>query len=164
MEAEAATIWAALEATALASFVRESTWAYPLLETVHMVGLGLLFGGIFALDIRLLGVGGALPVSHLARHLLPWVWTGFALNVTSGALLFASDAAEFAANTSFRIKMAAIVLAGLNALAFQTRVYPSAMEWDSDRLPPVAARALAALSIALWVAVIGAGRMMAYLK
>lgn len=164
LAADGVGFWHDVAATAVASYVREAAWAYPLLETVHMIGLGLLFGGIVALDLRILGAARDLPITRLAAHLLPWVWAGFVLNVVSGALLFASDAAEFAANSSFRVKLALIALAGLNALAFQWRVYPTAPAWDRDARPPAAARTLAALSIALWLAVITAGRMMAYVK
>ncbi len=153
-----------LNASPVAGAVRESAWAYPLLETVHILGLALVVGSILAYDLRLLGLNAELPISALGRHLLPWVWTGFAANVLSGALLFVSDAAEFAANTAFRWKLVLIVLAGLNALWFQWRIAPGMAAWDRRATAPPAARLAAALSIALWLAVVSAGRLMAYVK
>lgn len=157
------TIWESIAATGVAALVRDATWAYPVLETLHMIGLGLLFGGIVALDLRLLGVSRDISVTRLAGHVLPWVWTGFAINAVSGALLFMSDAVEFAANSSFRAKMVLLALAGLNAALFQWRVYPGAVAWDHDA-PPRPARRFALVSLVLWIAVITAGRMMAYIK
>lgn len=157
--------WHLLEATQVAVWVKTSTWAYPLLETAHVIGLGLLFGSIFVMDLRLLGVGRKLPLSALAHHLLPWVWAGFAINLVSGTLLFMSDATEFAGNTAFRIKIALIVLAGINAAFFHARAYRYAVEVDpAQHDVPGASIVAAMVSICLWVAVITAGRMIAYVE
>lgn len=155
-------VWDALAASPLAVGVRESIWIYPCLETLHVIGLALLVGSIFSFDLRLLGAGKSLPIQALGRHLLPWVWTGFAINAVTGALLFVSDAAEFAVNTALQAKLALIVLAGMNALVFQMRLYRNAETWDSS--VPAPARVSAAISIALWLAIIVAGRMIAYIK
>ena len=157
-------IFDAIAQSALAVFVRESMWTYPLLETLHVIGLALVFGPVLLFDLRVLGWNKDFAVSRLHRALLPWVWTGFALNASSGVLLFVSDAAEFAANTSLRFKMALLVLAGLNALYFHARIAPNVAAWDRENNAPTQARASAALSIALWLAIITAGRMIAYIK
>jgi len=157
--------WHLLETSQAAVWVKTSTWAYPLLETAHVIGLGLLFGSIFVMDLRLLGVGRKLPLSALARHLLPWVWTGFAINVASGTLLFMSDATEFAGNTAFRIKIALIIVAGINAAVFHVRAYRYAVEVDpAQHEIPAASIVAAIVSTCLWVAVITAGRMIAYVE
>lgn len=159
-----APIWEQLAATPLAMFVRESSWAYPALETLHIIGIALVFGSILSYDLRVLGRGRDLSIDSLGRHLLPWVWGGFLLNAASGVSLFLSDAAEFAANPAFRAKLALIVLAGLNAIYFQMRLSPD-LPRNGDRSPAsLRARLAALLSIALWIGVITAGRMMAYVK
>jgi len=159
---EALPILQWLAASPVAATIRSSTWLYPVLETLHMIGLGLVFGGIFAMDLRLLGLHRELQVRRLSDHLLPWVWTGFAVNLSSGLLLFLSDAVAFAANPAFQAKMALLVLVGLNAAWFQRRIYADVGEWDSGAPPPSSARAAAVLSLALWTAIIAAGRMIAY--
>ena len=153
-----------LAQSALAVFVRESMWAYPLFETLHVIGLALVFGPILLFDLRVLGWNKDLAVSRLHTVLLPWVWTGFALNAASGIVLFVSDAAEFAANTALRFKMTLLVLAGMNALYFQARIAKGVATWDRETRAPTAARISAAASIALWLAIITAGRMIAYIK
>lgn len=146
----------------VSEFVRTWPLAYPLLEILHVIGLALVFGGIFLFDLRLLGIGKSLPLSALSRHILPWVWTGLVVSASSGLLLFASDAAEFGANIAFRIKIVLLLLAGLNAFLFQWRVFPS-LKGKADTEPiPAAARAAAMISILLWLSVIAAGRMIAY--
>lgn len=148
--------------SALATMIRESVWAYPLLETLHVLGLALLFGPILLFDLRVLGWNRDLSAARLHKALLPWVWTGFTVNLISGALLFISDAAEFAANTALRVKLVLIVIAGLNALYFQTRFASRSDDWQSHA--PGGARASALISILLWVSIIAAGRMIAYIK
>jgi hypothetical protein len=155
--------WDPIAQSALAVFIGQSTWAYPVLETLHVLGLALVFAPILIFDLRVLGFNGDMDLGRLHRALLPWVWTGFATNAASGALLFISDAAEFARNPAFRVKLALIVLAGINALAFQNRLYP-ALLGDGGARASCGARFSAAASIALWLAIITAGRMMAYVK
>lgn len=154
--------WQTLADTPLGVAIRESPWLYPALETFHVIGIALIFGSILAYDLRVLGVTRALPLRALGTHLLPWVWTGFFLNMTTGALLFVSDAAEFAVNPAFRVKLLLLAAAGLNALAFNARLAPRAARVVTDVELGAGARASAALSIALWLAIITAGRMMAY--
>ncbi len=156
--------WEAIEATSIAAFVKESVWAYPALETIHIIGLGLVFGSIVAFDLRLLGLHKDLSLDRLGQHLLPRVWTGFALNATSGLLLFSSDAVDFSTNPALWWKLGLIALAGMNAAVFQLRIKPQSASWDANSPAPVSARISAALSITLWLAIIVAGRMIAYVK
>ena len=158
------SIWETLAQTAPAVFVREAAWAYPALETLHLIGIALVFGSILAYDLRVLGRSADLRLDGLGRHLLPWVWGGFFLNAMSGTALFISDAAEFAANPALVVKLGLILLAGLNALYFQMRVKPFSSTWNENAKAPFHARASALFSILIWIGVVTAGRMMAYVK
>lgn len=138
----------------LAEFVRTSPWAYPSLEVVHLVGLGLVFGSLWLVEVRLLGLGRRVPVGDLAASALPWTLAGFALSLLSGLLLFASRAVEFIGNPAFLAKMGLIALAGVNAALLHTRG-----PLDPSR---AGTRLQAAASLLLWVAVIACGRWIAY--
>jgi len=153
----------------LSQVVRGAVWVYPVLETLHLIGLGLLFGPIIIFDLRVLGVISSPAPSPLAGLLLPWVWIGFAINATSGVLLFGSDALEFGANPAFQAKIALILMAGLNAAVFQLRAAggyagnaPAGDAPSPDAPLTGGLRFQAALSILLWLGVILAGRMIAY--
>lgn len=162
MPEDPSSIWETVAAHPLAIAVRESLWAYPILETIHIIGLALIFGSVLAFDLRVLGLNRGLPLDLLARHLLPWVWLGFAANILTGALMFVSDAAEFQANPAFQAKLVLLMLAGANAAFFHRRVC-ALYHAQPIMVPlPVHAKVSAALSIVLWIAVITAGRMMAY--
>src|SRR5271169_5875663 len=106
-----------LEQTAIGTGIRESLWMFPIIETVHIFGIILLVGGTSILDLRLMGLTFRdEPVSKLAQRFLPWAWAGFLIQVTTGLLLFSSEATKMYGNLGFEIKMFLIVVAGINAL------------------------------------------------
>ena len=143
---------AALSASALGREMRGSLWLYPVANVGHVLGAATLFGMILAADLRLLGLGRALPADAVLRFTLPWAWGGFALAIATGPLLFAADPLVVAANPFFRIKLALLLVAGVNMLAFQL----------IGRRTGQAHRASAALSIAAWLGVLVCGRSIAY--
>jgi len=151
-----------LEGTAIANAIRTVPWMYPAIETGHYIGLSFLVGGIMLIDLRVLGVARSLPLKSMIG-LLPFVWAGFIINVITGSLLFIYGATNFGPNTSFQLKMGFMVLAGLNALAFDVLVRRSGGEWVAADRPPVIAKGFATLSLVFWLCVVTTGRWMAYL-
>jgi len=145
---------AGLEATALAEAVRRSVWAYPLLETVHIASIGALIGALLLLELRLLGLGQGLGVVPLARLALRTALAGFAVAALSGSLMFVSAATELAANPAFRVKLVLILIAGVNALLFHAR--------GGLRGRDALSRLQAVASLLLWLSVLAAGRLIAY--
>jgi hypothetical protein len=155
-------IWAWLEGSALGSAVRESAWLYPAVETLHILGLALLFGAIVLLDLRLLGAARAISIGALARYVLPIVYVAFGVQITTGFLLFASDAATLAANAALRVKLVLVALAVLNALAFNLGPFRALRATSADETPSATSRVFAVASILLWVGVVVCGRLIAY--
>ena len=100
--------------------------------------------------------------TEVVGRLAPWTAAGLILMITSGALLFYAAPLARYQNVFFRMKMAALLLALLNAWLFHRTVYRRIAEWDRDAVPPRAARLAGGLSLVLWVLIITAGRMMAY--
>ena len=144
----------------LAQALREGAWLYPAVETLHIIGFTVLVGAVAMFDLRVLGFGRQLPVTALARHLLPWSAGSMLLVLPTGVLLFVADPLALLANRVFLLKLALIGVAGLNALAFHAGPYRQADAWP-QRAPP---RAMlhALLSLGLWMAVIACGRLLAY--
>lgn len=134
--------------------IASSPWAYPVLESLHIIGIGLLLGSLVLLELRVWGQAAALPVQALARLALPVTVAGFTVAVLSGLLLFAAAPAELLAKRLFILKMGLLMLAGLNAMWFHARQ-------GLQRLDATA-RAQALLSLVLWAAVIFSGRWLAY--
>lgn len=152
-----------VEATGLGRYMREALWAYPATEALHIVGIGLLFGSIAIVDLRLLGLGRRLPVSALTAFALPWSLAGFAVAATTGLLMFTAHAAEFIALPVFMLKMGLILAGGINAAILHTGVLRDTRAWDTGASSPVAARLAGGVSIALWIGVVACGRLLAYL-
>jgi hypothetical protein len=162
----AGTALGALEVSGLGQAMRQWLWLYPAVETVHIVGIGLLFGSIAVLDFRLLGFSKSIPVKPLARHVLPWTAASFLLIVPSGLMMFSAHASDFVSSPVFLLKMCLIMAAGLNAALFHTIVFPSVEVWDAEEMrklpPPPSARISAAASLVIWICVIACGRLLAY--
>jgi hypothetical protein len=151
----------ALEASAIGAALRDSSWLFAAVKAVHLAGIAMLVGSIAVLDLRLLGLRRSIPVRRLAGHILPWTAASFFLIVPSGLAMFVANAGELIANPVFALKICLILLAGANAGIFHAGVFRGAGQWDVDVMPPTAARAAAAVSLALWVSVIACGRSLA---
>ena len=144
------------EATLLGTMVRESIWAFPVIEAVHLVALCVIGGAILLVDLRLLGAGlTGHAASDLARHVRPWLLAGLAVMLSTGVLLFLSEAIKCFYNTSFWVKMTTLPV----ALAFTFAVKNRSLDGldTSTR-----SRVLGAVSIALWFTVAAAGRWIGY--
>jgi len=152
----------ALENSGFGRTLRESLWAYPITETLHIIGLATLYGSVLVVDLRLLGLNRGLPVSRLARHALPWTVGAFFLVMTTGLLMFTAHAGDFLANRVFILKMGLIGTAGVNAALLHTGVMRTVTGWDVNVLPPARVRLAAIVSILLWTVVIACGRFLAY--
>jgi len=156
-----APAWAAaLEASAWALNVRDSTWIYPLANLSHLLGLALLVGPIAALDLRLLGVGRSLDIPALSRLLTPMAIIGLLLSIASGSILFVADAGALAVNSVFLIKMSLLAAGVLNAIAFRLMWQSRLHRWDIR--PPALGRAQACASITIWLCTATSGRLIAY--
>lgn len=152
----------ALEGSGIGRVLRESLWAYPAAETVHIIGLATLFGSVLIVDLRLLGLNRGIPVSRLARHALPWTVGAFVLVMATGLLMFSAHASDMLGNWVFVLKMGLIGASGLNAALLHTGAMSKVSAWDVNAMPPMRVRIAALLSIVLWVIVIACGRMLAY--
>jgi hypothetical protein len=154
-------IW--LENSPLSAGIRQWLWLYPIVETVHILSLAILFGAVAMFDLRLLGFSRHLLVTDIAWHLLPWAFMSFGFVVVSGFLMFAVEATEIAANPAFRLKLLLILGTGINAAIFHGGPYKSVKMWNRGVEVPIAVKAIAILSLVLWTAVITCGRLIAYL-
>jgi hypothetical protein len=153
-------VW--LETSGLGEMMRRSAWMYPIVEIVHIVGFVILVGAVAMFDLRVLGLGGGLPVTALARHLLRWSWVGLVLVVPAGLMMFTAHATEFATNPAFLLKLALLATAAANVAFFHLVPYRSVGAWDVRGEAPVSARVAALSSIVIWIGVITCGRLIAY--
>src|ERR1700682_1089752 len=126
-----AGLLASLEASHLAGRIRDSLYLFPLIESLHVLGLTMVFGTIAIVDLRLLGIASTRrPFSRIATDVLKWTWLAFALTVMTGVLMFITNAGVYYHNVYFRSKMALLALSGVNTLIFQRTALRSIHRWD----------------------------------
>ncbi|UQP97325.1 hypothetical protein KP728_17500 [Xanthomonas arboricola pv. juglandis] len=142
----------------LADLIRRSTWAFPAIEVVHLVGIALLFGMILVVDLALLGVLRAPSLKEAIPSLLAITKTGILLVAISGALLFISDPLELWNNPAFRLKIIAFVIAIFNALLFQSYL----AEKQKTGVGSVLRKMSIGSSLVLWSGILVLGRAIAY--
>jgi hypothetical protein len=150
-------VW--VEATSLSTWLRESPslWAFPFVLILHTVGLAFFVGTNVAWDVRVLGFSLGIPLEALRRYFLV-MWAGFWINAFSGVLLLIAYPTKALTNPLFYAKLALIAFGVVLAFRIRREVNGLAARADAPRL----ARMLAAVSLACWIAVIFAGRLLAY--
>jgi hypothetical protein len=148
--------------SSLALAMRDELWLYPLVEVLHIIGFSVLVGAVVMFDLRVLGLTKDIAVTALARHLLTWAVAALLLIVPAGLMMFSAHPQDFAGNNVFILKLSLIAAAGINALLFHVGTYRSVEQWNSGQKAPGLARVQALVSIALWIAVILCGRLLAY--
>ncbi|HEX7079450.1 MAG TPA: DUF6644 family protein [Gammaproteobacteria bacterium] len=154
-----------VEASGVGEWMRTSLKAMPVVEAIHVMAGALVFGSILIVDARLIGLlDTKRPVTLISRELLRFTWAGFALAVVTGATMFTANASTYFDNTAFRLKMLALLGAGVNMAVFHLFTFKTVPRWDRDAAPPAAARAAGALSILIWVCVIFFGRWIGFTK
>jgi hypothetical protein len=152
-----------LDETSLAIFIRESGWAFPALESIHVVALTLVVGLIAIVDLRLLGLASAKrPVTELCREVLPWTWAAFVVALIAGIGMFVSQPLTYYANTSFRLKLLFLLFAAVNMAVFHLLTYPGVAQWDSARRIPLRARLAGGISLACWLVIVFLGRQIGF--
>jgi hypothetical protein len=152
-----------LQATSVATGIRDSLVLFPLLEATHVLGLSLMVGTIVVIDLRLLGVASQeRSFQRVSSDLMTWAWGAFALTACAGALMFTTNADVYFHNVYFRMKVALLALAAVNVIVFRLTAYRTLPRWDRAPSAPASGRAVAVVSLVIWVAVIFAGRMIGF--
>jgi hypothetical protein len=152
-----------IETSSVATAVRESTWLFPTIETVHVLCIVLVVGTIMIVDLRLLNIASRRrAVSAVIREMLPWTWVAFGCAVVTGSLLFSSSAVKYSQNVPFRVKMLLLLLAGINMVVFHLGTYRRIHLWDREAMIPTGARIAGIVSLVIWVSVVSFGRWIGF--
>jgi hypothetical protein len=152
-----------LEASGLATGIRDSLWLFPLIESTHVIGLALVFGTIVIIDLRLLGIASTQrSFKRMASDILKWTWAAFALTALTGTLMFITNTLVYYHNFFFRTKMLLLVLSGINMLIFELTAGRTIHNWDKAPSAPSAGKAVAAVSLVMWIGIIIMGRLIGF--
>jgi hypothetical protein len=152
-----------IDATSSSTALRESYYAFPIIEGTHVISLALSVGLVIWFDLRLVGwVLTDQPVSAVFRPIRPFMLTGFGVAFVTGGLLFWSLALRCYGSSFYWAKMIMLILAGVNIAIYHLTIDRRQAEWDKAPIPPTQARIAGLISLTLWVGIIAVGRLMAY--
>ena len=157
-----AALWLEIARGDLATWIQLTPYVFAVLEGVHLVGVAFFFGAIFLLDLRLLGLTPRLLMGPTGRFLLRISVPAFAVVAVSGALLFVPSADRYVASGTFLAKIGALVIGGLNALAFHIAAWRRVDAWGNGAQTPWAARRRLLCPSSCGIIVIALGRAMGY--
>jgi len=147
------------EQSAIGEGIRNSQWLFPVIESVHLLALVLIAGAVLVVDMRLFGLGlRQQPVAQLARDAQPWLIGGLMVMLTTGILLFLSEAIKCYYSAAFAVKMTSLLL----AIAFTFTVRRKFALADEYRVSSLSSRLVAVVSVTLWSCVGMAGRWIGF--
>ena len=159
---DAADLIGLIQSSTAGEWMRSSVKAMPIVESLHVMAIAVVFGSILIVDLRLLGLADARrPFARLSAELLPWTWSAFTVAVITGALMFSANAVTYFGNTAFRLKLVALAAAGINMAVFE---YITLRRMGADAITPLAGRLAGAASILIWISVIVLGRWIGFTK
>jgi hypothetical protein len=139
--------------------IQASVWLFPVIESIHLVGLGVIAGSVLIVDMRLLGIGlGTQSAEELAENTRPWILGSLAAMFASGILLFLSEATKCYYSFPFWVKMCSLAL----AIAYTFTVKRRAIQSKLEQRSPLLAKAAALVSLGLWFAVAWGGRWIGF--
>lgn len=148
-----------IENTGLGEAIRESKWLFPVIESVHLLGLAVIGGAVLVVDLRLAGFGlRRQPLRQMATDVQPWLIGSLLVMLISGILLFTSEATKCYYHEAFWIKMASLLL----AILFTFTIRRSVTQADPERIGPLRSRLVAVVSVALWSGVGIGGRWIGF--
>ena len=156
------SFWQGLEASAFGDFVAESTWAFPTLESLHVMSFVTVLGSLLVVDLRILGLGWKdVKLTTLSHETLKITWIAFTCAAITGIMIFCSKATSYVINPYFKLKLVSMALAGLNMVVFQFITWKTVAGWDLGKVP-TSAKAASTLSLLLWICVVFFGRAIGF--
>lgn len=145
------------QSTGIADFMN-STWGWPIIESLHFVGLSLLVGMIGLFDLRMLGLGKGIPLSALHK-LTPFGIGGYLLNVATGSLFLMTMPDQYVFNPAFQMKLVFMSCAGINVILFYSFAFAQVKATAPQAPVENKAKVMALVSLACWTLVIICGRL-----
>jgi hypothetical protein len=156
-------LWESLETSSMGDFIATSVWAFPTIESLHVIAIVTVVATVGIMDLRLLGWAGKdWTITEVSDDTLKWTWGAFVLAAITGTLLFVSKAHIYAREPWFLAKMMLFVIAGANMALFHGTVWKHVNEWNTVRVPPRAAIIAGGLSLTIWTLAIICGRFIGF--
>lgn len=147
------------ENTGLGEAIRDSNWLFPVIESLHLLGLAVIGGAVLVVNLRLMGIVlTRQPAARLWRDMQPWLLGSLAVMLVSGFLLFTSEATKLYYHEAFWVKMISLLLSILFTFTVQRHVALA----GPGGVRPLWRRAAALISLVLWSGVGVGGRWIGF--
>lgn len=152
-----------LAATPLSHTIQTTGWIIPTLQTIHILGVAVLFSSAILVDLRIWRLlQRDAPLAEIARRFLPVIWPVLLILLITGSLLIIGEPRRALLNSTFYLKMALLAVALTLTGALQWSLSSRAEFWEQDRAPRLAGKFAATVSMLLWCGILFAGRFIAY--
>ena len=145
--------------SSLSHAISTSTWAFAVIESIHLLALSVIGGAVLIVDLRLLGFGvKTRTLEELARDAQPWFLGSWMVMIVTGMLLFVSEPQKLYYSTPFAVKMTCLLLGTIFALTVRRKVTLA----GENRVPPIVMKLVALVSLTLWFGVGAGGRWIGF--
>ena len=153
-----------LSTTFLSVFIQKhSSWVIPTIQSIHIVGIGVVLGSVFMIDLRVLGWAGMdQTLRQTATRFGPWLTAALCLLLATGVLMVIGEPVRELVTFSFWLKMFFVAVGTLIAAIFQIRLRKQEQKWEEILVNRGSIKFLAVLTFLIWVCIIILGRLIAY--
>jgi hypothetical protein len=153
-----------LAGTPPSALIQNVSWVIPATQTIHIICISILIGAVGMIDLRVLGLAmRSQSTSTLSRRLLPYVWGALPVLLVTGSILAVGEPSRSLENLAFQVKMLLLILVIALTLGFQAAIKRDEAFWELSPARRASAKLLAVASLAIWIAIIFAGRYIAYM-
>lgn len=152
-----------LASTKASATIQDASWVIPTVQTLHIACIAVLIGSVVMLDMRMFGIAGrGDSIAATAKRLLPWIWWPLPVFLATGLILIVAEPSRELENATFYNKMILLVFAIATTGLLQGTLHRNPVFWEGSRVRSGAAKGLATVSLALFVGIVFAGRLIAY--
>ena len=149
--------------TRASDVIRDVTWIIPAVQTVHILAISAVVTAVILIHLRTFKLAlSAEPRAEVARRLMPIIWYGSLVLLVTGVILIVGEPHRELANPVFQIKMFLLIVALALTSAFQRFLKADPLYGDQPGALRVTAAMMSAISLAVWIGIVFAGRLIAY--
>jgi len=140
-----------------------NSWMIPPIQSVHIVGIGIVIVSVFMVDLRILGLAGTdQTLKETTNRFGPWLTGALCVLLATGLLMVVGEPVRELITISFWVKMFLVAVGTLIASIFQIVLRKHDQHWQDELIHRVSIKGLAILTFLIWVAIIVLGRLIAY--
>jgi hypothetical protein len=153
-----------LSKTSLSAFIQNhSSWVIPTIQSIHIIGIGVVLGSVFMIDLRILGWAGTdQTLRQTTSRFGPWLTGALCLQLATGILMVIGEPVRELVNFSFWLKMFLVAVGTLIAVIFLIELPKHQQQWEETLVNRRSIKSLAILTFLIWLCIIILGRLIAY--